>query len=286
VRALVTGATGQLGVELLKIAPAHIEAIGLAHSECDISEAEQVDAALETHRPQLVINAAAFTAVDAAESAAELARAVNAAGAGNVARGAQHVGARVIHVSTDYVFDGTSATPYTPASPTDPINVYGISKLAGEKAVQEAASGALIIRSSWLYASHGRNFLNTILSALRKSKPLRVVDDQRSAPTSARSLAETIWECAGHRELRGIQHWSDAGTASWYDFAVAIQEIAVERGILERATQIAAVATEEYPTAARRPRYSVLDISALSSAINRPARPWRTRLAETISELK
>jgi dTDP-4-dehydrorhamnose reductase len=285
VRALVTGAAGQLGVELLGTAPSQFEVIGLDHGECDIGDPVQVDAAAKTHRPNLVINAAAYTAVDGAEAAADLAHAVNAEGAGNVARAAQRAGARIIHVSSDYVFDGTSRERYRPDSQPNPINVYGASKLAGEQSVRKASSTALILRSSWLYASHGRNFLNTILSALRASKPLRVVNDQIGVPTSARSLARTIWACAERPDLHGIQHWTDGGTASWYDFAVAIQEIALQQSLVEKAVPIAAVTSEEYRLPARRPPYSVLDTNSLSRALGLTARSWRTWLAETISEV-
>jgi dTDP-4-dehydrorhamnose reductase len=285
VRALVTGAAGQLGIELLRTVPPQIEVIGLNHSDCDISDPARVDAVVNAHRPGLVINAAGYTLVDAAESAQDLAHAVNATGAGNVARAAQRLGARIVHISTDYVFDGASHEPYRPDSEPNPINAYGVSKLAGEKVVRQAAPEALIIRSSWLYASHSRNFLKTIISALRSSKSLRVVKDQVGVPTSARSLAEAIWACVEHSELRGVQHWVDGGTASWYDFAVAIGEISAERGLIAGPANIAAVTSEEYPMPARRPRYSVLDASALTNAISRRARPWRDRLAETISEL-
>jgi dTDP-4-dehydrorhamnose reductase len=285
VRALVTGAAGQLGVELLRTAPSQFEVVGLDHTECDIADPVQVDAAAKTHRPNLVINAAAYTAVDGAEAAAELAHAVNAEGAGNVARAAERAGARIIHVSSDYVFDGTSHEPYRPDSQPNPINVYGASKLAGEKSVRQASATALILRSSWLYASHGRNFLKTILSALRASKPLRVINDQIGVPTSARSLALTIWACAERPDLHGIQHWTDGGTASWYDFAVAIQEIALQQSLVEKAVPIAAVTSEEYRLPAGRPPYSVLDTDSLSRALGLTPRPWRSWLAETISEV-
>jgi dTDP-4-dehydrorhamnose reductase len=278
VRALVTGAAGQLSVELLRSVPSQIEVVGVERKECDITDSNQVEATVDANRPHVIINAAAFTAVDAAESAPDRAHLVNATGARNVARAAQRVGARIIHVSTDYVFDGESREPYRPDSDSNPINAYGASKLAGEKAVCESAPDALIVRSSWLYASHGKNFLKTILSALRSANPLQVVSDQTGVPTSARSLAETIWECVEHHpELRGIQHWVDGGTASWYDFAVEIGKLAVQRGLVEGPVQIEAVRSEQYRTPARRPRYSVLDARALSEAIGRRPRQWRSR---------
>jgi dTDP-4-dehydrorhamnose reductase len=223
--------------------------------------------------------------VDNAESASDLAHAVNGTGAGNVARAAEDGGARTIHISTDYVFDGTSHEPYRAESAPNPINVYGASKLAGEQEVQRSSSNFLIIRSSWLYAARGKNFLNTVLSALRESRPLRVVNDQIGVPTAARSLALATWACAQRSELRGIHHWVDGDPASWYDFAVAIQEIAVQQGHVGNPTPIAAVTSEEYRLPARRPRYSVLDSRSLSRGIGLQPRPWRTWLAETLREV-
>lgn len=278
------GAAGQLGVELLRTAPPEIEVVGLGHRECDITDSELVDAAVAAHRPDVVINAAAFTAVDEAERQPSLAYAVNATGAGNVARAAQTVGARTIHVSTDYVFDGTSRKPYQPESRPNPINVYGGSKLGGEKEVQGWASDPLIIRSSWLYASHGKNFQRTILAALQAAKPLRVVSDLTGVPTSAGSLAVAIWKCAARPELRGIHHWVDDGTATWYDFAVAIHEIALQRGLIGKPVAITPISWKEYKAPALRPPYSVLDARALSRAIQRQPRSWRTSLAEVLDE--
>ena len=284
-RALVTGAAGQLGVELLRTAPSNFQVVGLSHRDCDIADAAQVEAAIQTHRPELVINAAAYTAVDAAESARELAHAVNATGAGNVARAAEAVRARVIHVSTDFVFDGTSREPYVPESRPNPISVYGATKLAGEQAVQRSSPGFLIIRSSWLYASHGKNFLKTILSSIQAAKPLRVVSNQVGVPTSAHSLASTIWQCAARPDVRGIHHWVDDGTASWYDFAVAIQESAVQLGLVVTPVPIAAITWEEYDAPALRPPYSVLDARSLARLIGRQPRPWRNWVAEVIREV-
>ncbi len=285
-RALVTGAAGQLGVELLRTAPSHFEVVGVARGECDITNAVQLEETIEHHRPDVVINTAAYTGVDQAESNSDVANAVNATGAGNVARAAQRLGARIIHISSDYVFDGTSREPYRPQSEPNPINVYGASKLAGEREVKRAASAPLILRSSWLYAPHGKNFLMTILSALRASRPLQVVNDQIGVPTSARSLALTIWKCAERPELRGIHHWVDGGTASWYDFAVVIQDIALEKRLVGKPTPITAVTSEEYKLPARRPAYSVLDTQSLSGMIEAKPRPWRDWVAEMINELR
>jgi dTDP-4-dehydrorhamnose reductase len=285
VRTLVTGSTGQLGVELLRTAPPNFHVIGLSHRDCDIADRARVEAAIQTHRPELVVNAAAYTAVDAAETAPDLAHAVNAAGAGNVSRAAEAVQARIIHVSTDYVFDGSSREPYLPESTPNPLSVYGASKLAGEQEVQGTSSRFVIIRSSWLYAAHGKNFLRTVLAAMKASRALRVVNDQIGVPTAARSLALATWACAERSDLRGIHHWVDGETASWYDFAVAIQAIAVEQGHVGKPTTIDAITTGEYHLPARRPAYSVLDSRGLSRAIGLRPRPWRSWVAEVLREV-
>jgi dTDP-4-dehydrorhamnose reductase len=285
VRALVTGATGQLGVELLRTAPGEVDVVGVAHAQCDIADAAEVDAAIRSHRPDIVINAAAFTPVDKAESVPELAFSVNAIGAGNVARAAERGGARVVHISTDYVFDGTAREPYKPGTLPHPINVYGRSKLAGEQEVGRASSNSLIVRTGWLYAGHGKNFFRTILAALQSSKSLRVVNDQIGVPTAARSLAMIIWDCAVRSDLRGVQHWVDGDSASWYDFALSIQQIAVERNLLCETRQIVPITSDEYRAAASRPPFSVLDARDLSLAIGRKQRPWRSWLAEVFDEI-
>jgi len=283
VRALITGASGQLGIELLRTAPPDAVVLGVSHQECDITREDDIGRAVASHRPDVVINAAAFTAVDAAENSPEEARAVNTIGAGNVARAAAEADARLIHLSTDYVFDGQRRNPYTPDIPTNPLNVYGKTKADGEKEVQRAAGNALIIRSGWLYSTHSRNFLRTVLSALRGSRPLRIVDDQIGVPTSANGLAATVWWCSVNPN-EGIAHWSDAGTASWFDFAVAINDIAVSAKLLAAPGEITPVKTGEYPAAARRPAYSVLDSQFLWRAVGKP-RGWKAILRQTISEM-
>jgi dTDP-4-dehydrorhamnose reductase len=285
VRALVTGASGQVGVELLRNVPPDVEVRGLSHLDCDIINPGRVGEVFESERPDLVINAAAYTGVDAAESTPDAARAANAAGAGNVARAAERIGARLIHISTDYVFDGRATEPYRHDDEPNPINEYGATKLAGEREVRLVSSFALVLRSGWIYASHGKNFLRTILSALQGSRPLRIVDDQIGVPTSARSLAATIWACARRPDIIGIQHWTDGGTASWYDFAVAIQDIALARGIVRGADSITPVSSSEYGALAQRPAYSVLDARPLASALGRVQRPWRSELEDVIREL-
>lgn len=278
VRVLITGAAGQLGVELLRTAPSRLDVVGLSRQQCDISDARSVDHAVSTHRPDVVINAAGYTAVDAAEGEVDLAYSVNATGAGNVARAAKRLGARLIHISTDYVFDGASDVPYTRDSVPNPLSVYGASKLAGEIEVRQSNPGALVLRSGWLYAAQGDNFLRTILGALQASRGLRVVNDQIGVPTSAPEFAGIIWSCVDRSEIEGIQHWVNDGTASWYDFAVQIQELALTSGLVDSRNTIAPVTSAAYGSRAKRPRYSVLDARELWQALGTRAAPWNDAL--------
>ena len=245
----------------------------------DVTRVEVVTEILERTRPALVINAAAYTAVDAAEGDPERAQAVNVTGAANVAAACRRVGARLIQVSTDYVFDGTGWRPYRPEDSPRPLGMYGRTKLAGEREVSRVSGGeAVILRSAWLYSRHGRNFVLTMLRRFRAGEQVGVVCDQVGSPTWCRSLAEAIWAAAERPEVRGIHHWTDEGTTSWYDFAVAIQEEALSLGLMERRVAIRPLTTEQYPTPARRPAYSVLDSTDTAAALQLSRRPWRAAL--------
>ena len=284
--ALVTGASGQVGRALRAIAPATWRVVGCDHAALDVTHPESVAAALGRERPALVVNAAAYTAVDAAERDAERAEAVNALGAAHVAEEARRIGARIIHLSTDFVFDGSQGRPYKAGDRPNPQSVYGRTKLAGEREVLRISAGdALILRTSWVYAAEGRTFVLTMLRLMRERPSVGVVCDQVGTPTWARSVAEAVWAAADRAELRGILHWSDAGAASWYDFAVAIQEEAVAAGVLERAVPIQPLRTEEYPSPARRPSYSVLDKSAANAALGLPPVHWREQLRRMLREV-
>ena len=285
-KALVTGAGGQLGRELLAAAPADWTVVGCTSAELDVTHPERVDEVLGRHRPTLVVNAAAYTAVDAAEREAERAEAVNVLGAARVTEGARRIGARVIHISTDFVFDGAQGHPYLPEDHPRPLGVYGRTKLAGEREVARLSGGdAVILRTAWLYSSHGRNFLLTMLRFMRERDELGVVADQVGSPTSCRSLVAAVWAAAARPRVRGIHHWTDAGVASWYDFAVAIQEEALAAGLLRRAVPVRPLRTEEYPTPARRPSFSVLDATGTAEALGLARRHWRAGLREVIAEL-
>ncbi len=284
-KALLTGAAGQLGRSLRAMCPASVELLACTRVDLDIGDAEAVQARLERERPDIIINAAAYTAVDKAESQPELARRINSDGAGNLAGAARRIGARLIHVSTDFVFDGESSSPYRPEAPTHPLSVYGLTKRDGERAVLAALpERSVIVRTAWLYAPEGANFMRTMLRLLGERGAVRVVADQVGTPTAAGPLAEVLWQIAAQPQIRGIHHWSDAGVASWYDFAVAIAEEGAARGLLPAALTVTAIATEEYPTPARRPAYSVLDKRSLAGLGFAPTH-WRQRLRETLQAL-
>lgn len=245
-------------------------------------------AATARFRPSLVINTAAYTAVDRAESESSEAFAVNEAGPANLVAAAEANGFRLMHLSTDFVFDGNrpSRRPYRPDDITAPLGIYGASKLAGERRIIEAElPGALVVRTAWLYAARGKNFVLTILRALRERDRLRVVADQVGSPTWARSLAETLWKLAGDREASGVFHWVDGGETTWHGFAAAIQDEAMELGLLDAPIPIEPVATGDYPQAATRPAYSALDCSETVARLGHHQRPWRENLRTMLREI-
>ncbi len=285
-KALITGAKGQLGRELCRTAPDHVAIAAFTHQELDIADEGAVARAVADIRPDVIVNAAAFTAVDRAETEREAAFAANATGARNVARAAANNQAWLIHLSTDFVFDGGASRPYPPNAEPNPLNVYGASKLTGEEQVRkEAGAGCLILRASWVYGSGGHNFAKTMLRLMNERDQVNVVADQVSGPTWTRPLAEVIWQAAEKR-LTGLHHWSDAGVASWYDFAVAIQDVGLELGLLDRRFPVRPIATEDYPTPAHRPPYSVLDSSELREMLNVTPAHWRESLRGMLRELK
>ena len=252
-RIIVTGAGGMLGQDLLIAAgAAGIDCTGLPRAELDITDADAVAAAVSAASPQVVVNCAAWTNVDGAEAETEAALAVNGDGAGNVARAAQSAGAWTIHVSSDYVFDGTKRTPYVEADPTNPMSSYGHSKLAGEDAVaREAPEAHTIVRSSWLFGAHGPCFPATILRLAQERDELSVVDDQVGCPTYTGHLAEALLALCEQRPL-GVVHVAGGGECSWYGFAA---QIVAEAGA---DTAVTPCTTADMPRPARRPAYSVL----------------------------
>lgn len=283
-KVLITGAGGQVGRMLLETRPAEVEVVALTHGDLDIRDAAAVRERILRDLPDLILNAAAYTAVDKAESEPEAAHAINAEGPRHLAAAARDTGARLIHISTDFVFDGKACAPYPPDAPANPLSVYGKTKREGEQAVLTTlASHAVIVRTAWVYAAQGANFMNTMLRVMGSRGEVRVVADQVGTPTSARSLAETLWQIAGRREIHGIHHWTDAGVASWYDFAVAIAEEGAQLDILPPTVSVTPISTQEYPTPARRPSYSVLARTLTSVGLT--PQHWRRRLREVMREL-
>lgn len=284
-KVLVTGAEGQLGNELQRTAPPQIALFALPSSALDITDGNAVEAAVRQHGPDIIINAAAHTAVDRAEQEPEKAYAVNDAAVGLIADAAAGVRARLFHVSTDFIFDGAQGRPYGPDDAPNPLGVYGASKLAGERRLQARADvDWLLVRTSWVYSAHGGNFVKTMLRLMGEGRDLRVVADQVGTPTWARSLAEALWLCAD-KGVKGLHHWSDAGVASWYDLAVAVQEEALALGLLPSPTAVTPVTTADYPTPARRPSYSVLDKTRTWGELGRAPPHWRVNLRAMLREL-
>jgi len=286
-KTLITGASGQLGWELQRTCPDGWQIIALSRTELDITDSTAVAKVFQKHLPDLVINAAAYTAVDKAESEKDKAYKVNTGGAAHIASAAEEFRARLIHLSTDFVFNGTKSQPYLPGDRPNPISVYGASKLQGEEAVlAETRNKAIILRTGWVYSSHGNNFVKTMLKHMTEREEIRVVADQVGTPTWARELAKAIYQFAELPETHGIYHWTDAGVASWYDFAAAIQEEAFQVGILHGIIPIIPIRTESYPTAVKRPPYSVLDKTATWETLGYTASHWRKSLRLMLEELK
>jgi dTDP-4-dehydrorhamnose reductase len=279
-KVLITGAGGQLGRELLASAPAdaQIDAIGRAH--VDLSQPEAIYMRIIESRPDLVINTAAYTAVDQAESDESSARAINVDAVAAMAQAVSATGGKLVQISTDFVFDGASPRAYRPHDVTSPVSVYGRTKAEGEKA---AGADALIMRTSWLYTAGSTNFVRTMLRLMRAGDELRVVADQIGSPTWAPGLATVLWAIAS-RNANGIFHHSDAGIASWYDFAVAVQEEALALGLLEREVPIRPVASGEFPSAARRPAFSKLDCSSTRALLQDDHVHWRSNLRRMLCE--
>lgn len=284
-RALILGADGQVGRALAATAPQDARLVALGRLACDLGDPDKIARAVRDAQPEVIFNAAAYTAVDRAEDEVELAHSINAVAPALIAQAARGVGARMVHLSTDFVFCGDASTPRTPQDATAPMGVYARTKLEGEWRVIEAAPDSLIVRTAWVYATEGANFVNTMLRLMRERDSLSVVADQIGTPTHAPSLARALWTLAAGG-VQDIQHYTDAGVASWYDFAVAIEEEARMLGLLDHPVRIEPIATRDYPTPAPRPAYSVLDKSATWALLGGPAPHWRVNLRANLLELK
>jgi dTDP-4-dehydrorhamnose reductase len=294
-RILLTGAHGQLGSELLPLLKPLGEVVAAGRAECDFSAPDSIRGLVEGVRPQLIINTAAYTAVNDAESQRELAFAINATAPGVLAEEARKHSAMLIHFSTDYVFDGGKAVSYTESDEPSPLNVYGASKLAGERAVAAVGGRWIILRTSWVYGPGGNNFLRTIRRLAAEREELRIVDDQVGAPTSSLQLARATLrlaeQCATLQQPqfpRGLYHCTASGSVSWCGFAHAILEaMRVEAPVSGRPlSQITPVSSSEYPTVARRPLNSVLSNEKFRRTFGFRLGSWKEGLAEVMGEIR
>ncbi len=284
-RILLTGANGQLGWEMQRVCPAHVELVALGRDGLDVRDRGAVIAKVAEVKPDWIVNAAAYTAVDKAESDEAGAAAINVDGVRHLAEAAADSGVRLAHVSTDFVFDGCKSRPYQPDDEMNPAGVYGTTKRLGEDAVREVlGEQALIVRTAWVYSSHGSNFVKTMLRLMSERDELGVIEDQVGTPTWAAELARVLY-LSIDRSLVGTYHWTDTGVASWYDFAVAIHDIGHSLGLLEREITINPIPTEAYPTPAARPAYSVLSKDAMRQAIGYTGMHWRAALNQMMKEL-
>ncbi len=285
-KVLIAGAQGQLGQELQRSCPATVECVPLGRDGLDITDRAAVLECLERLRPLAVINCAAYTAVDGAEAKPDLALKINTEGTQNLALAAERSHARVLHLSTDFVFDGAATTPYATDADTRPLGVYGHSKLAGENRLQEILPlNSVVVRTAWLYSSLGDNFVKTMLRLMREREELGVVADQVGSPTWARGLALALWKFLDHPGAHGVYHWTDNGCCSWHEFACAINDEALKLGLLEQEVKINAITTEDYPTPAQRPAYSVLDCGKTRQLLGLEGEHWRVQLTTMLREL-
>lgn len=293
-KVMLTGAAGQLGQSLLAACPAGIEVIATSRAELDLSNPQACSAAVQLHRPDWLLNAGAYTAVDQAEKQPQLAMAVNAAAPRAFAEALQATGGRLLQLSTDFVFNGQQGRPYAIDQPRQPLGVYGASKAAGEEAVEEIFAGsgrASILRTSWVIGPAGKNFALTMLRLHRDRDQLAVVADQVGCPTSTLTLAGACWRLIekGSAEsaavLPEVLHWSDAGAASWYDVAVAVGELGQELGLIKHPAEVKSITTADYPTPAKRPSYSLLDCVASRKLLELEGQHWRSALQDVLQQV-
>ena len=293
-RILLTGCTGQLGQELQRTLAPLGEVIGVDRARVDLNHATSIRQAITEVKPNLIVNAAAYTAVDKAETETELAQAINATAPKVMAEEATRLGATLIHVSTDYVFDGGKNTPYTEDDVTNPLGVYGRTKLEGEEGIRQTCTNHLILRTAWVYGSFGKvNFVKTMLRLFAEREEVRVVADQVGSPTWAADLAQAIATLVSQSSQdpaqanfpTGTYHYTNSGVASWYDFAVAIFEEAKPLGFPLKVQRIVPIATADYPTPAKRPAYSVLSGKKISAVLGSHPPHWRQALRQMLLEL-
>ena len=288
-RFLILGAQGQLGVELQRAFEGAGHITALTRAECDLGNADSIRTAIQTARPNVILNAAAYTAVDRAESEPELAMRINGDAPGTLAELAKKLNALLIHYSTDYVFDGSKPSPWHEDDPVHPLNAYGVSKLAGERNIQHQRGPFLIFRTSWVFSPHGNNFLRTMLRLGREREELKIVNDQKGAPTSALALATATrrvlnaMDARDPNEFAGIYHMTCAGETNWCGFAHAI----FARARADKAwAAVTGISSSEYPTPAARPSNSVLSNQKLKATLGIELPPWEAALETSLQTLK
>lgn len=279
-RVLITGANGQLGGALERLAPAWADINAIDVDDCDLTDVPMLRARISVEAPDVIINAAAYTAVDKAESDEDLARAINSAAVAAMVEAMAETGGKVVHVSTDFVFDGAATEPYRPDAERNPLSAYGRTKAEGEDHLR---AEDLLVRTAWVYEAGGANFVRTMIKLMNERDELSVVADQTGAPTWATGLARTIWALV-EKGATGTYHHCDDGVATWHEFAIAIAEKAHALGLITRIPTIRAITAAEYPTPARRPAYSLLDCSATRALIGDAPVPWRDNLHLMLTE--
>jgi dTDP-4-dehydrorhamnose reductase len=284
VNVLLLGAGGQLGRELQRTCPRHVSLSACDTPDLDFCQPASITRCIAKTAPTHIINAAAYTAVDRAESEPDLADRVNHLAVRQIAGHCRETGIRLIHISTDFVFNGRQGRPYAPHDTPDPLSVYGRSKYRGEQAVLTTLDNVLVIRTAWLYSIFGSNFVKTMLRLMAEKEALSVVVDQIGTPTWAKGLARAVWR-AMEKELTGIVHWTDAGTASWYDFAAAIQEEGLSAGLLKTIIPVKPIPSRQFPAAAIRPANGVLDKTASWKQLGMEPPHWRCQLRGMLQEM-
>lgn len=290
-KVLITGANGQLGYALQKTsrefsAQHNLELIALTRAELNLAQPETIAGVLNHFLPDIIINAAAYTAVDKAESEPTLAKLVNADAVQKIAIWCQTHKKMLVQVSTDFVFDGKKSSPYTMDDKTNPLGVYGKTKQQGESAALNNCENAYVVRTGWVYGEHGANFVKTILRLAQERESLGIVSDQIGTPTYAIHLAQMLWQLVLQKPPQKIWHFSDAGVASWYDFAMAIVEEANTLGLLARQPLIKPITSADYPTPAQRPEFSVLNKKNTWDNLSIAPVHWRAALIKMLSVLK
>ena len=284
-KVLLLGAGGQLGQEIVATLPKNIELLAFTHEQLDISDKANVKALVKSEQPDWILNAAAYTNVDAAEDHAELAFSINCNGVRYLANAAKLVGSRMLQISTDYVFSGEQGGYYQIYDKPEPVNIYGMSKYEGEKAIiDELGKNAAILRSSWIYSRYGKNFVKTMLKLMREKKEIGVVCDQIGTPTWAHNLAAFIW-LAITKDIKGIHHWTDSGVASWYDFATVVNQEAVRLALLNRSCIVHPIMSVDYPVVAQRPSCCVLSKTNTENFIGYEPDNWISALRSMLKSL-